>query len=242
MDGQERTGTPPDAAGIIPFAFEGQAVRVVEMHGAPWFVLGDVCLVLGIENSGNAAARLDDDEKGVRTMDTLGGPQKAVIINESGLYSLILTSRKEGARRFKKWVTGTVLPSIRKNGGYIAGQERLATGEMTPEELMARALVTANATIAEAKEARRLAEMRATTALHQAHQLQGHLAARDRVIQEQAPKVATLHAIAAPASRARPATMTSPRAPWCRWCACRTASPTPTAGTWPRFSRSGMTT
>jgi prophage antirepressor-like protein len=103
---------------LVPFKFDGTVVRVIDRDGEPWFVLADVCRVLEIENSRNAAARLDDDEKGVCSVDTLGGSQNATIISESGLYSLILTSRKEGARRFKKWVTAEVLPSIRKTGGY----------------------------------------------------------------------------------------------------------------------------
>jgi prophage antirepressor-like protein len=92
--------------------------RTMMIDGEPWFVLSDVCRALDISNTGNAAARLDDDEKGIRTVDTPSGPQRMVIINESALYSLILTSRKEGAKRFKKWVTSEVLPSIRKTGGY----------------------------------------------------------------------------------------------------------------------------
>lgn len=103
---------------IVPFDFEGAAVRVVDRGGDPWFVLADVCRVLEIGNSADAARRLDDDEKGVDTIDTPGGLQEMVVINESGLYSLILTSRKDAAKRFKKWVTADVLPTIRKTGGY----------------------------------------------------------------------------------------------------------------------------
>jgi prophage antirepressor-like protein len=103
---------------LIPFDFEGAAVRVVLRGGEPWFVLADVCLVLSVGNSRDAARRLDDDEKGVDTIDTPGGSQQMVVINEAGLYSLILTSRKAEARKFKKWVVGEVLPSIRRTGGY----------------------------------------------------------------------------------------------------------------------------
>lgn len=92
--------------------------RIIDRDGEPWFVLADVCRALEIANAADAARRLDDDEKGIVITDTLGGPQKLAIINESGLYSLILTSRKEGAKRFKKWVTSEVLPSIRKTGSY----------------------------------------------------------------------------------------------------------------------------
>lgn len=107
-------------ANLIPFEFESQSVRIIERWNEPWFVLADVCRVLEIANSRDAAARLDDDEKGVVTTDTPGGPQDVTIINESGLYSLILTSRKPSAKRFKKWVTAEVLPSIRKTGAYGA--------------------------------------------------------------------------------------------------------------------------
>ena len=92
--------------------------RVFNREGEPWFVLADVCRSLGIKNPSDAAARLDDDEKGVAQIDTLGGSQKLRIINESGLYSLILRSEKPEAKRLKKWVTAEVLPSIRKTGGY----------------------------------------------------------------------------------------------------------------------------
>lgn len=102
------------------FQFGELAVRVVMRDGEPWFVAADVCAALDIANPRQAVSRLDDDEKGVRTVDTLGGPQEAAIINESGLYSLILTSRKEEAKRFKRWVTHEVLPAIRKTGGYGA--------------------------------------------------------------------------------------------------------------------------
>src|SRR5580704_28344 len=97
---------------------EHEEFRVFNRDGEPWFVLADVCRSLGIKNTSDAAARLDDDEKGVAQIDTRGGSQKLRIINESGLYSLILRSEKPEAKRFKKWVTSEVLPSIRKTGGY----------------------------------------------------------------------------------------------------------------------------
>lgn len=92
--------------------------RIIDRDGQPWFVLSDVCAELEIANSRDAARRLDDDEKDVVTTDTLGGAQSMTIINESGLYSLILSSRKPEAKRFKKWVTAEVLPSIRRTGRY----------------------------------------------------------------------------------------------------------------------------
>lgn len=127
---------------ITPFDFNGSEVRVVARDTDPWFVLADVCRVLGIGNNADAARRLDDDEKGVDTIDTLGGAQQATLINESGLYSLILTSRKAEAKAFKKWVTGEVLPAIRKHGGYM-----VAAPDETPEALAVRALTVLQATV-----------------------------------------------------------------------------------------------
>ena len=121
---------PPAA---MPFVFEGAEVRVVMRDGAPWFVLADVCRVLEIAEAHRAASRLDDDEKGRHTMTTPGGPQEMAVINESGLYSLTMTSRKEGARRFKKWVTGEVLPSIRRDGGYMLARPEETAEELAPE-------------------------------------------------------------------------------------------------------------
>ena len=109
---------------MTPFQFEGEDVRLLDRDGEPWFVLADVCRVLEIGNPSDAAARLDDDEK--MTLDNIeghsgrrGGAQFFTIINESGLYSLILTSRKPAAKRFKKWVTSEVLPTLRRTGMYV---------------------------------------------------------------------------------------------------------------------------
>lgn len=95
----------------------GMNLRVLQRDGEPWFVTTDVCKALGIANSRAAAFELDPEEKGVVTADTLGGQQRVSIISESGLYLLVLKSRKEEAKAFQKWVTGEVLPSIRKTGG-----------------------------------------------------------------------------------------------------------------------------
>ncbi|MCP1197017.1 Bro-N domain-containing protein [Acetobacter senegalensis] len=103
---------------VMPFSFDGHAVRVLTHGGEPWFVLADVCGVLEHTNSRVAAERLDEDEKGVSSVYTPGGPQEMSIINESGLYNLIFTSRKPEAKRFRKWVTGEVLPAIRKTGSF----------------------------------------------------------------------------------------------------------------------------
>jgi prophage antirepressor-like protein len=97
---------------------EHDKFRVIDRKGEPWFILLEVCRKLGIGNPSDAATRLDAEEKDIVSIDTLGGKQRVTIINESGLYSLILTSRKPEAKTFKKWVTSEVLPTIRKTGGY----------------------------------------------------------------------------------------------------------------------------
>jgi prophage antirepressor-like protein len=112
----------PTGDNALSFSFPTHSLRVVMRDGEPWFVAADVCEALTIGNNRDATARLDDDEKGVGIVDTLKGPQELVIINESGLYSLILTSRKPEAKKFKKWVTSEVLPAIRKTGRYVAPQ------------------------------------------------------------------------------------------------------------------------
>ena len=131
------------------FKYENNDVRTVELNGEPWFALKDVCAVLGISNHKMTAQRLDADEVILTDLtDSMGRQQETTVINESGLYNVILRSDKPEAKPFRKWVTSEVLPSIRKNGGYIAGQEQL-----TPSELMAKALLVANKTLAE-REAR----------------------------------------------------------------------------------------
>ena len=120
------------------------AVRVVTLEGEPWFVAADVCRALGLGNSRQTLSYLDEDEKGVITSDTLGGKQEMSTINEPGLYSLILRSRKPEAKAFKRWITHEVIPEIRKTGGYIAGQET-----MDDDQLLANALMVAQRKIAE---------------------------------------------------------------------------------------------
>ena len=124
-------------------------LRTIDMNGEPWMVGKDVATALGYKNPRDAIARhVDAEDKGVVKHDTPSGEQEMVIINESGLYSLVLCSKLPTAKKFKRWVTSEVLPSIRKTGRYIAGQDQL-----TPEELMAKALQVANKTLAE-REAR----------------------------------------------------------------------------------------
>ena len=119
-------------------------IRTVTKDNEPMFCLADVCKALEIANVGNVRQRLS--AKGIRIMDThtKGGTQKMTFITEANLYKTIFQSRKDSAERFTDWVTSEVLPSIRKNGGYIAGQET-----MTDDELLAKALMVANNKIAE---------------------------------------------------------------------------------------------
>ena len=105
---------------IQVFEFEGQmSLRSVIREGEPWFIASDVAKVLEHSNSRAMVSSLDEDEKGVMNAYTPSGEQDMTVINESGLYSVVLRSRVEGAKRFKKWVTSEVLPSIRKHGAYM---------------------------------------------------------------------------------------------------------------------------
>lgn len=108
---------------LSTFNFETRSIRVIAINNEPWFIVKDVCEAAGIANYRDAVERLDDDEKGVALTDTLGGQQEMNIINESGMYTLILRCReavKKGSvpHRFRKWVTAEVLPQIRKTGEY----------------------------------------------------------------------------------------------------------------------------
>ena len=94
-------------------------IRVVQQDGEPWFVAVDICKALDISNNRDAISRLDADEKGVASTDTLSGRQQVTIINEPGLYSLVLGSRKPEAKLFKRWITHEVIPTIRKHGAYM---------------------------------------------------------------------------------------------------------------------------
>jgi anti-repressor protein len=106
------------------FQYEGKQVRTVAMNDQPWFVAKDACDVLELGDVSKALARLETDEKDTISIRTLGGEQQMLIVNEPGLYSLILGSRKPEARAFKRWVTHEVLPAIRKTGSYSVSVPR----------------------------------------------------------------------------------------------------------------------
>ncbi|MBL0419783.1 Bro-N domain-containing protein [Ramlibacter sp. AW1] len=106
---------------LVAFNFESHNVRMVmDAHLEPWFVAADVCAALDLPETHKAIARLDDDEKGRNSIPTPGGNQDMSVVNESGLFNLVLGSRKPEAKRFKRWVTHEVLPSIRKTGSYAS--------------------------------------------------------------------------------------------------------------------------
>lgn len=133
-------------------------VRVVEQGGEPWFVGKDVAEILGYSDLNKAVAmHVDDDDKKLNDKTSPSfGQRGTTLINESGLYSLVLSSKLPDAKKFKHWVTAEVLPAIRKTGGYIAGSEK-----MSDAELMAKAVLVAQATIKE-RDAR-IAELESDT-------------------------------------------------------------------------------
>lgn len=129
---------------LTPFIFEGHEVRVIERETGPWFVLADACKVLNLSNPSATAAALDEDEK---AKFNLGSGDAATIVSEGGLYTVILRNRaatKTGSlpHRFRRWVTGEVLPTIRKTGGYNAAP-------MTREEQIAHALIASQQIVTE---------------------------------------------------------------------------------------------
>ena len=132
------------AAAVAPaeFTFGGRAIRVIQRDGESWFVATDVATALGYASPKDAAEHLDADEKGSAIARTPGGEQRVTVINESGLYALVLRSRKPEARKFAKWVTSEVLPSIRKTGAYarqeysVNSNQTLTAGEAETLRLM----------------------------------------------------------------------------------------------------------
>lgn len=117
------------------FNYHDNEVRTIQKDGEPWFVLKDVCKVLDLGSPHKVAERLDEDEKGRNQIPTLGGVQETTIINESGLYNVILRSDKPEAKPFRKWVTSEVLPSIRKHGAYMT-TETLEAALLNPDTLI----------------------------------------------------------------------------------------------------------
>nr|DAI73795.1 MAG TPA: repressor domain protein [Caudoviricetes sp.] len=132
----------------------GTVRAVRDENGEPMFVASDVAKILGYGDATHMTRRLEDDEKGLRSVETPGGTQMANVITEPGLYSAILGSRVPEAKAFKRWVTHEVLPALRREGGYM-----VARADETPEETMARALLLAQGTMERQK--RRIAGLEA---------------------------------------------------------------------------------
>ena len=116
------------------FQYGAHDVRTITVSGETWFVLADLCRVLGIANPRNVAARLDEDEKGVRLVDTPGGTQSLTVVNEPGMYQVVLRSEKPEARQFRWWITHEVLPKIRRTGSYGASPA------LSEDQIVAQAL------------------------------------------------------------------------------------------------------
>ncbi|WNM74456.1 antirepressor [Gordonia phage BearBQ] len=130
---------------VVPFTYNDTPVRTVMVDGEPWFVAADVARILGYRMASDMTRRLDDDDRGTRSVRTPSGDQEMTVINEPGLYQATLGSQTAQARDFKRWVTHTVLPEIRKTGSYnaapapaLAGPELLAHAVIEAQHMLAR--------------------------------------------------------------------------------------------------------
>ena len=121
---------------LVPFRYDGQPVRVVDIDGEPWFVLADLCRVLGITRPPSAVAERIDDalRRAYPIADSLGRTQQAIIVSEPGMYEVVIRSDKPDAKTFRRWITAEVLPQIRKTGAYSA------TPALTDDQIIAQAL------------------------------------------------------------------------------------------------------
>ena len=129
----------------------GQVRAARGKNGEPVFVAKDICAILDLGNPRSSIALLDDDEKGVHSVDTPGGKQQMTTVTEPGFYKLVMRSRKPEAKAFQRWVTHEVLPALRRDGGYMVARDE------TPEQTMARAVLLAQQTIDRQKS--RIAEL-----------------------------------------------------------------------------------
>lgn len=121
-------------ADLSIFRFDGADVRTVVIDGEPWFVLSDLCALLGVGNARDVATRLAPDQKGVGQIDTLGGRQNMTVVNESGMYEVVIRSDKPDAVRVRRWITNDVLPAIRRTGAYST------TPALSEDEIVHQAL------------------------------------------------------------------------------------------------------
>lgn len=107
---------------LLTFDFDARAVRVIQRDGAPWWIAADIAAILGYDHTPSMVRNLDDDEAAVHILHSSGQRREMSIISESGLFAAILKSRKPEARAFRRWVTGTVLPALRRTGRFIMGE------------------------------------------------------------------------------------------------------------------------
>lgn len=129
----DATSPTPDVGNdraVELFRYQDREVRTVVIDGEPWFVGADVCSILGYSRVANALRMLDADDLDTQLVSGPDGLQRVSIINEPGLYSLILRSRKPEAKAFKRWVTHEVLPAIRRTGAYTVAQPRTVIDQM----------------------------------------------------------------------------------------------------------------
>ena len=142
------------SAALVPFNYGTTAIRVVMLGGEPWFVLADLCRVLGLSNPTMVSDRIDSDALSqTEVTDSMGRSQTATVVSEAGMYEVVIRSDKPEAVTFRRWITGTVLPEIRKTGGYNA-QPAIP---QTREERFALALAEAGQMLAEKDQ--RIAEL-----------------------------------------------------------------------------------
>lgn len=178
------------------FNFKDQDVRTITQDGEPWFVLGDVCKVLGIGNVTDQKKKLDlDSFDSIEVTDSIGRKRQTVVVNESGLYDVILDSRKPQAKAFRKWITSEVVPSIRKHGGYLTPEavERtladpdfiIQLAQNLKDEQIARKEAEAKVVEVESEKTQLIEKGKARSRQYQA------------VIEEQRPKAAAFDALMA---------------------------------------------
>jgi len=130
---------------IIPFNYNSNQVRVIIKDEEPWWVLKDVCRILGLDSTHKVACRLDEDERNlIPVIDSQGRSQKTLAINEPGLYSVILRSDKPEAKAFKRWITHEVLPQIRKTGGYGINQLYIEAARLIAKTPTSRVVAVIN--------------------------------------------------------------------------------------------------
>lgn len=136
---------------VVPFAYGATTVRTITIDDEPWFVLADLCAVLGLSSPHKVFERIADDAKGRTSIPTLGGAQNMAIVNEAGMYEVVIRSDKPEAVKFRRWITSEVLPEIRRTGHYGIAPSAPAIPQTYAEALRAAADQADRADVAERK-------------------------------------------------------------------------------------------